>query len=292
MRRKKGVSDRVECTRNDRSIQVDRQRNSSTQATHRGDFCPCGGGCPRCRETAQAKLKIGPSGEAYEREVEAVNAINPALLERIQRLRTGGKPLPPEARAFFESRFATDFSQVRVHDDDRADSMAKEIGARAFTAGEDIVFHSGEYDPRNKTGKSVLAHELVHVAQQRTPETSSQAATLRRLPIDQAVNPCEMNRFKRRELLQKMEGIKSMYCGKMEKLEDAKKCESGAGSSTECLIGYGQTSESIAQEMERLKNRYESMQLQESDLRKSLQKNCGLSMPAPGPLKCDVPKKK
>jgi len=41
------------------------------------------------------------------------------------------------------------------------------LGAKAFAAGEDIVFAPGRYRPHTGEGGRLLAHELAHVAQQR-----------------------------------------------------------------------------------------------------------------------------
>ena len=48
-----------------------------------------------------------------------------------------------------------------------ADS-ARSVNAQANTVGRDVVFGAGEYAPGVHTGKSLLAHELTHVVQQRT----------------------------------------------------------------------------------------------------------------------------
>ena len=63
-------------------------------------------------------------------------------------------------------RFGEDFSGVRVHADDRADAAASALGARAFTAGPNVVFARGAYAPATATGRELLAHELAHVLQQ------------------------------------------------------------------------------------------------------------------------------
>lgn len=76
---------------------------------------------------------------------------------------TGGAPLSPDLRAFFEPRFAHDFSNVRIHAD--ADA-SRSIEARAYTLGGDIVFGAGEYAPATPGGRHLLAHELTHVVQQ------------------------------------------------------------------------------------------------------------------------------
>lgn len=85
-----------------------------------------------------------------------------------------GEALPAVARSFFDSRFAHDFSRVRVHAGDDAASLAASHGARAMTAGSDIAFAAGEYDPYSSRGRRLLAHELAHVVQQeRAPRSHS-----------------------------------------------------------------------------------------------------------------------
>jgi thiol-disulfide isomerase/thioredoxin len=77
-----------------------------------------------------------------------------------------GQPLAEPVRAFFESRFGYDFSQVQVHSDARAAESAHAVNALAFTRGHDIVFGAGNYSPQTTDGKRLLAHELTHVIQQ------------------------------------------------------------------------------------------------------------------------------
>lgn len=62
-------------------------------------------------------------------------------------------------------RIRADFSGVRVHTDARAAESASAIAARAYTVGRDIVFAASEYAPHTPEGRSLLAHELAHVAQ-------------------------------------------------------------------------------------------------------------------------------
>jgi outer membrane protein OmpA-like peptidoglycan-associated protein len=81
-------------------------------------------------------------------------------------LRSPGRPLDPEARAFMEPRFGHDFSQVRLHSDTAAAESARALNANAYTVGQDIVFGSGKLAPATKDGARLLAHELTHVVQQ------------------------------------------------------------------------------------------------------------------------------
>jgi hypothetical protein len=79
---------------------------------------------------------------------------------------SGGRPLPSAVRDSLESGFGRDFSQVRVHTDDRAHELSNSLRANAFTVGQDIFFNKGEYAPATQTGRHLLAHELSHTIQQ------------------------------------------------------------------------------------------------------------------------------
>jgi hypothetical protein len=50
------------------------------------------------------------------------------------------------------------------------------VDARAYTVGKDVVFAAGEYAPKKKEGKQLLAHELTHVIQQGASRPTSPAA--------------------------------------------------------------------------------------------------------------------
>jgi len=78
----------------------------------------------------------------------------------------GGQTLPAAERAFFEPRMGASFGQVRIHADGQAASLSANLAARAFTAGSDVYFASGEYRPGSRQGRHLLAHELAHVMQQ------------------------------------------------------------------------------------------------------------------------------
>ncbi len=120
--------------------------------------CACGqhthggGQCAECRK------------KAHHAEASAAADIPQIALDA---LKTGGHPLDTGTRTFMESRFGTDFSQVRVHTDGTAAAAARSVGALAYTSGQQIVFGAGRYSPSTTTGKRLLAHELTHVVQQR-----------------------------------------------------------------------------------------------------------------------------
>ncbi len=64
-----------------------------------------------------------------------------------------------------ENRFQRDFRDVRVHTNARAAGSARDLDARAYSLGNDIVFSAGEYAPEHERGRQLLAHELTHVVQ-------------------------------------------------------------------------------------------------------------------------------
>jgi hypothetical protein len=81
---------------------------------------------------------------------------------------SGGTPLDTDTRADMESRLGHDFSDVRVHTDSRAHDSARAVNAYAYTVGSNIVFQRDKYDTSSTEGRTMLAHELTHVVQQRS----------------------------------------------------------------------------------------------------------------------------
>lgn len=146
----------------------------------------------------QSKLRVNEPGDKYEKEAERVadevmrgdepthGSRAPAFTRRtsegtagsrtvdseteaeIRSVTSGGRPLPASMRSFFERRFGSDFSDVRIHTDAQSATTARGLNARAFTAGRHIVFDEGEFRPGTPSGRETLAHELTHVIQQDT----------------------------------------------------------------------------------------------------------------------------
>ena len=120
--------------------------------------CACGGGCSRCSGSPRPAARTAEPGAAAA----------PPVVGEV--LRSPGEPLAEATRDFFESRFGTDLSHVRLHTDARARRAADAVAARAWTVGSHVAFAAGEYDPTSRRGLHVLAHEIAHVLQQ--PATS------------------------------------------------------------------------------------------------------------------------
>ena len=129
-----------------------------------------------------AATGLAPAGDALELEADRVAAhvadgssvALPAAVEQISarpvpaRLLDGstGTPLPPSARAWFETRLGTDLSAVRIHTGTNASRAVDAVDAKAFTVGTDIAFGEGLFAPHTADGRRLLGHELTHVIQQ------------------------------------------------------------------------------------------------------------------------------
>lgn len=167
----------------------------------------------------QAKLTVGEPGDRYEKEAEAIAhqvvsqpqpsqqpTTHPAVTQlqranneqpgspiptnlesRLQQAQSSGTPLDTQTRLNMEAGFGADFSQVRVHTGQDAASLARSLGAVAFTTGNHIFFNTNQYQPASATGRNLLAHELTHTLQQdaaiqRQPAVSSTSHTVQMLP--------------------------------------------------------------------------------------------------------------
>jgi hypothetical protein len=84
-----------------------------------------------------------------------------------QEAQSPGEPLDPTTRISMAQRFGHNFSDVRIYADEEAAESAKALNARAYTIGQHIVFGSGQYATGTREGRTLLAHELTHVVQQR-----------------------------------------------------------------------------------------------------------------------------
>jgi len=128
--------------------------------------CSCSEGEEQCDECQQKQ-----STPVIQRRASspAASPHIPAIMNDV--LRSPGRPLDSVTRAFFEPRFGRDFSDVRIHTGADASASAQAIRAKAYTVGRNIVFSAGEFGPESLQGRGLLAHELVHVIQQRHVST-------------------------------------------------------------------------------------------------------------------------
>ncbi len=89
-----------------------------------------------------------------------------SLTSQLQHTKGQGDPLPKATLLEMGKALGQDFTTVRIHTDQAAVDMNKQLKSQAFTHGKDIYFNQGKFDPESKTGKQLLAHELTHVVQQ------------------------------------------------------------------------------------------------------------------------------
>jgi hypothetical protein len=150
--------------------------------------CACGGsggGSGQCPECAKKELQRSAFGPAATHEV-------PPVVDVV--VREPGLPLDTSTRAFFESRFGEDFTHVRLHHDALANRAAASVDALAFAVGNHVAFAEGAYSPATKSGRRLLAHELIHVLQQR-PTDDGSANPLGQGKLGQApVGPVKLQR--------------------------------------------------------------------------------------------------
>jgi hypothetical protein len=89
-----------------------------------------------------------------------------AVSGRIKSSMGGGSAMASDTRSFMESRFGTDFSDVKIHTGTESAQLSQSLNARAFTVSNNIYFNDGHYQPDTDSGKHLLAHELTHTIQQ------------------------------------------------------------------------------------------------------------------------------
>ena len=128
--------------------------------------------CAACEEE-EAHLQKKPD---HASESPSLRTEAPPLVHQV--LRSPGQPLAKDDLAFFTSRFGFDFSRVRIHNDRTAAESAHSVNALAYTAGSDIAFADGQYQPGTESGRRLIAHELTHVVQQGSAARTRGDATL------------------------------------------------------------------------------------------------------------------
>ncbi|HEV7745425.1 MAG TPA: DUF4157 domain-containing protein [Pyrinomonadaceae bacterium] len=142
--------------------------------------CATGGApCSECEEEQQNAVQR----KADHDEPQASSPEN--LLTNLG----SGRPLDLATRAFFEPRFQRDFSNVRLHSDERATAAARRINALAFTIGNHVAIRQDNFSPGSSAGRRLLGHELTHTIQQASP--GFQQKRLISDPQDQAEQEAE-----------------------------------------------------------------------------------------------------
>jgi Domain of unknown function (DUF4157) len=116
---------------------------------------------------SQVSFKPADGGEGRKlREREVPRKVGEALA-------SPGRPLDATTRAYFEPRLRHDFSRVRVHANEVAARSARDVNAKAYTVGHNIVFGAGQFAAETTDGRRLLGHELAHVVQQSGADATS-----------------------------------------------------------------------------------------------------------------------
>jgi len=181
-----------------------------------GNHTVAGGQCTECKKeksadrvdisstSIQPKLIVGPCNDPQEQEADRIadhvassqhSTQDPVIAGDLGQsanlstsappavaatLTSRGRHLDSSVQKEMESRFGHDFSHVRVHSDAAAEQSAKDIGAEAYTLGNNIVFGAGKFEPASQAGKRLLAHELTHVVQQSARASHNDSGIVRR----------------------------------------------------------------------------------------------------------------
>lgn len=116
--------------------------------------------CDDCeKEDKGEKVQKKENGKKSEKDDSDIEG-------RLNQSRGSGSPMDKDVKNEMESKFGSDFSNVNIHTNSNAVQMSQDMGAQAFTNGNDVYFNKGKYNPNTKEGKHLLAHELTHTVQQ------------------------------------------------------------------------------------------------------------------------------
>ncbi|MBD8489290.1 DUF4157 domain-containing protein [Echinicola sp. CAU 1574] len=147
------------------------------------------------QEEEEENAPVQEKSALVQRKDKGVPDVTGDLTTRIQKASSGGRPLQKGVKTYMEPRFDSDFSGVRIHNDQESASLNSQLSARAFTYKNNIFFGKDQYQPESTGGKHLLAHELTHVVQQghaiqRKPEISQEntAPKVQRLGISDALD--------------------------------------------------------------------------------------------------------
>lgn len=114
-----------------------------------------GEGSTRVRRSAVSGPVVGEAGGPVTADVE----------HDIRRAQGGGNPLAASDRELMEGALGTDLGSIRIHTGSRAARLNEQVGATAFTLGNDVFFRDGAPNTATPAGQHLLAHELAHTLQ-------------------------------------------------------------------------------------------------------------------------------
>lgn len=113
-------------------------------------------------------VKSNTSSKINKRKTENLGNVEyeiPAAIEMRNYLNDREFPLETVNLMIHELNHEEDIGKVKLHVGAYADEYARSVHAMAFTVGNEIFFRHGAYKPETEEGRTLLAHELKHVAQ-------------------------------------------------------------------------------------------------------------------------------
>lgn len=165
-------------------------RRSAVQLSRTTAIAPAGSEIVRTRDHSPDSSEQATRASGFGHDFSDVRVFSqqeataPPIVHDV--LHLPGRSLEGQIRKEMEQRLGHDFGAVLLHTDALAARSAEAVRARAYTVGRHVVFAHGQYRPATPEGHQVLAHELVHVIQQRSAAPPTGALAMSR-PTD----PCE-----------------------------------------------------------------------------------------------------
>ena len=125
--------------------------------------------CADCEgedKKVQKKAEKEEEKKPVQAKLNESNPVNEGVESDLNSSKGGGSAMDKNTKKEMESGFGANFSSVNIHTNSKAVQMSEQLGAQAFTHGNDVYFNKGKYNPNSKEGKHLLAHELTHTIQQ------------------------------------------------------------------------------------------------------------------------------
>ncbi|OEE67125.1 hypothetical protein A1OO_15320 [Enterovibrio norvegicus FF-33] len=131
---------------------LQRKCSCGNTATQGAPCSACGAKAPM---SAQSSAAFAGSGVSMTKPPMSTNSQQP------------DGHLPEALRQRAEKTFGAEFPEAKLYTGGVAQRYARQLQAKAFTAGSDVYFGSGFYNPDSQQGLALIGHELTHVVQQR-----------------------------------------------------------------------------------------------------------------------------
>lgn len=117
--------------------------------------------CTECEEEEKVQKK-----PVIQMDADGTAQASPELASQLSANKGKGQALGKEVQQDIGNKMGVDLSGVNIHTDSTAAQLSQDLGAKAFTHGNDIYFNERQYNPSSSEGKHLLAHELTHTVQQ------------------------------------------------------------------------------------------------------------------------------